>query len=214
MKEKEILHKYFENTMKMIGFKNNKFPAAVFYSVPVGIRFEIGGNEEIYLTEPQGKRLNSIYLENALNRAKNLFYDLPCYPNILRIDNYPEEDNIIEEIFLQTGLGNPDEVVKGKYTDEENTVEHLYWDLTKHNCRPSKLLLEIIKGDIGGFSCLCSNVYFMDTQKQLLYHLYDNRGADIVAADKNLLLPIYEKYKDWILEYDRADIERIFNAKS
>ena len=54
----------------------------------------------------------------------------------------------------------------------------------------------------------------MDTKNQVLYHLYDDRGADIVAADKNLLLPIYKKYKDRILEYDKADIERIFNEEN
>ena len=80
----------------------------------------------------------------------------------------------------------------------------------KNNCQIDKLLLEIIKGDIGGFSCLCSNVYFLNAKCAILYHLYDDRGVDIVANDKYSLLPLYQKYNEWILQYDKAKIDQLF----
>lgn len=97
---------------------------------------------------------------------------------------------------------------------EEDTCyiqEHLYWNLTKENEQINKLLFEIVKGDIGGFSCLCSNVYLLNTNCYVLYHLYDDRGADIVAENKISLLPLYQKYKDWILPYDKEKIDRLFS---
>lgn len=207
----ETLHEYFENTMIKIGFIHTELPVAVFYSAPIGIRFEIGGQEGVYL--PDDKGMNPVYVENAFCRAKTLLHDLPCRPNLLRIDNYPEEaDKITLQTLLQVGLPAPDESIQEKRMDEGTCFlqEHLYWDLTKGNCQIDKLLLEIIKGDIGGFSCLCSNVYLLNTESSVLYHLYDDRGADIVAFDKYVLLPLFKKYSNWILQYDKARIDHLF----
>lgn len=202
------LHKYFEDTMTKIGFIHTELPAAVFYSTPIGIRFEIGDKEGVYL--PDGKGMNPIYVENAFCCAKALFHDLPCRPNLLRIDNYPEEaDTITLQTLSQVGLPSPDESIQEKRIDKGTCFlqEHLYWDLTKGKCQIDKLLLEIIKGDIGGFSCLCSNLYLLNTESPVLYHLYDDRGADIVAFDKRVLLPLHKKYNNWILQHDKTRIE-------
>lgn len=208
------LHEYFENAIKRIGFIRTELPIAVFSNTPVGIRFEIGGHEEVYLTDDKGMSMNPVYVKNAFYRAKILFYDLPCRPNLLRIDNYPEgTEKITPQTLSQIGLPAPDESVRESRTDEEDCFlqEHLYWDLTKGNYQIDKLLLEIIKGDIGGFSCLCSSVYLLDTENYVVYHLYDDRGADIAAFDKRLLLPLHEKYNDWILPCNKASIDKLFD---
>ena len=41
--------------------------------------------------------------------------------------------------------------------------------------------------------------------------MYDDRGLDIIAADINLLTPIFRKFNDWILEHDRGKIEETMN---
>lgn len=205
------LHQHFEKTVAKIGFKHTELPIAVFYHTPIGIRFEIGGNEGVYL--PDDKGMNPIYVENAFFRAKTLLHELSCCPNLLRIDHCLEEaDKITPQMLRQMGLSAPDESIQEKRIDEECSFwqEHLYWDLTKGNGQLDKLLLEIIKGDIGGFSCLCSNVYLLNTEKAVLYHLYDDRGADIVAFDKHILLPLYKKYNDWVPQYDKVRIDQVF----
>lgn len=205
------LHTNFNNTIMKIGFKSTKLPVAVFFSTPIGIRYEIGGQEKVYLSNNQGT--NPDYVNNAIQRAKTLFYELPCQPNILRIDCYPEEENkLTPQILVQLGLPVQDESIVEKFIDDGDIViqEHLYWDLKKTKCQLDKLLLEIIKGDIGGFSFLSSNVYMLNTESPILYHLYDDRGVDIVANDKTLLLPLYKKYNDWVLQHDKNKIAQIF----
>ena len=205
------LHQCFESTLTKIGFVNMELPAPVFYRSSFGIRFEIGGQEDVYL--PGDKGINPDYVHNAFCRAKTLFYDLPCQPELLRIDSYPEEaDRITAQMLKQMGLPIPDERVTEKRMDEEGSFlqEHLYWNLTRAKCHIDQLLLEIIKGDIGGFSCLTSSVYFLSTERPILYYLYDDRGADIVASDKKLLMQFYRKYNDWILPYDKDRIRKIF----
>lgn len=53
-------------------------------------------------------------------------------------------------------------------------------------------------------------VYFINIDKKLIFHMYDDRGLDILSADKETLRPIYEKHNDWILDYDREQIEKQF----
>jgi len=42
--------------------------------------------------------------------------------------------------------------------------------------------------------------------------MYDDRGLDIIASDKDTLSPIYTKHNDWLLDYDRARMEEIFKS--
>ncbi|WCR25026.1 DUF3885 domain-containing protein [Paenibacillus thiaminolyticus] len=46
----------------------------------------------------------------------------------------------------------------------------------------------------------------------MIYHLYDDRGCDVICADVDPLRPLYEEFNDWILDYDREKIEALFGA--
>lgn len=85
-----------------------------------------------------------------------------------------------------------------------------YWDMRKAQIPVGTLLEEIIKADIEGFQGLCSSVCFMSTADVLMFHLYDDRGADLVAADRETLRPAFERFNHWILDYDREAINRAF----
>nr|WP_255408182.1 DUF3885 domain-containing protein [Sporosarcina sp. P3] len=43
-----------------------------------------------------------------------------------------------------------------------------------------------------------------------MYHLYDDRGCDIIAADKESIRYLYEQYSDWILDYDKREVDKVF----
>ena len=49
---------------------------------------------------------------------------------------------------------------------------------------------------------MVSSVYFANTEEVYLYHIYDDRGADLVAERKETLWPIYHNFNQWILEVD------------
>lgn len=53
-------------------------------------------------------------------------------------------------------------------------------------------------------------VYFINIEKKLIFHMYDDRGLDLISADKELLRPIYKQCNDWILDYDRERISKQF----
>ncbi|MBQ2328753.1 MAG: DUF3885 domain-containing protein, partial [Oscillospiraceae bacterium] len=43
-----------------------------------------------------------------------------------------------------------------------------------------------------------------------LYHVYDDRGADLAAASVETLRPIYHRLNDWLLDNDRAAMDDLF----
>lgn len=53
-------------------------------------------------------------------------------------------------------------------------------------------------------------VYFVNIDKKHIFHMYDDRGLDLISADKEMLKAIYKKHNDWILEYNRKQIEKKF----
>lgn len=53
-------------------------------------------------------------------------------------------------------------------------------------------------------------IYFINIDKKLIFNMYDDRGLDIIAVNKEILRPIYAKYNDWLLDYDRENIDKQF----
>lgn len=191
----------------------------IFYNAPIGIRFEIGADEPVYITDSADSEetMNPKYVAMALKRAYALYVTLPHPPDILRIDTYPDEerarqDGTIEKL-VDLGLCRPQEQksIYVRWEADGDTVKQLqsYWNVTE-SFRPQTLLREIIKADIGGISALVSNVYFVNSVDFVLFHLYDDRGADLIASNKEPLRPIFEKFNDWILDYDKEQVKRTF----
>lgn len=202
----------------MIGMHKLEHP--IFYNAPVGIRFEIGGDESIYLDVDDNEHIMNLkYVSEALTRAKTIYENLPKKPDILRIDGYPNkkvtEEKLVLSICEEGKLPLPHEVVAAPFQwdedDEVITQEQLYWDLNKFDFSPNTLLEEIVKADIGGYSGFASSVYFVDTTNDILYHLYDDRGLDVVAKSRESLYDIFTQFNNWILDYDREKINRIFS---
>lgn len=53
-------------------------------------------------------------------------------------------------------------------------------------------------------------IYFVNINKKLIFHMYDDRGLDLISAHKEILRPIYKKHNNWILEFDREKIDKEF----
>lgn len=212
-----VLVQAFSNMLDAIGMHGLKHP--IFYNAPIGIRFEIGGQEAAYM-EHSGENeriVNSAYISGALKRAKALYENLPQAPNLLRIDGYTEDKNevhaVISHICMVAKIPIPQEQTVKLYRihDDVTTFQvQCYWDLSDMVWSYEFLLEKIIEADFGGYSEFASNVYFADTKNMVLFHLYDDRGADIVATNKEMLRWLFDEFNHWILEYDRTKINNIF----
>ena len=140
---------------------------------------------------------------------------LPEVPDLLRIDGYPDEEpaeSLLTVIRQRMGLPVPNEQLPVIELDEDGDTHaqvQFYWDLSKISFQPELLLREIILGDIGGWNGFVSSVYLAGPGP-FLYHLYDDRGLDVLGGSQKLLLPLYHQFHDWILEYDLEKIDQMF----
>lgn len=66
---------------------------------------------------------------------------------------------------------------------------------------------QILKGKLG------YEIYLMNLSKKMIFHLYDDRGCDLIAAEPEHLRPVYEGLQHWLLDYDRPQMDRLFAAK-
>ena len=214
-----MLAEDFDTILHNLGMAWLEHP--LFHHAPVAIRFEIGGDEPVYLEctylDENTEKLtpNPAYVQGALERAIMIYRNLPAPPGILRIDGYPEEkpvESLLTAIQQRAALPAPHEQITATMMDEDGDTYaqvQFYWDLSKISFQPERLLQEIILGDIGGWNGFVSSVY-LTGPGPFLYHLYDDRGLDILGGSRELLLPLYHQFNDWILEYNLEKIDRLF----
>ena len=172
-----ILHDRFTGSMGRLGL--TRLPCDLFHTAPCALRFQIGGQEDIYLADH--RKPNGAYLDHATDRALEIYEKLPAAPRILRIDGCPE--------LKVSGLPGP----------EERASESFYWDLRKEKGFLRKLLREIVRAELdpGGYEHRVSSVYFLHPGKDVLFQLCDDRWADAAAPDAGLLRPLYEACGPW-----------------
>jgi hypothetical protein len=52
--------------------------------------------------------------------------------------------------------------------------------------------------------------HLLDLERGILLHVYDDRGMDVSALTAAPLLPLYEKFGAWLLDYDRERMKAAF----
>ncbi|MEQ3169469.1 hypothetical protein AAA086_00100 [Dysosmobacter welbionis] len=109
-----MLAEDFDTILHNLGMAWLEHP--LFHHAPVAIRFEIGGDEPVYvectyLDENTEKPTpNPAYVQGALERAIMIYRNLPAPPGILRIDGYPEEkpvESLLKAIQQRAALPAP-----------------------------------------------------------------------------------------------------------
>jgi len=203
-----------------------KLERPLFYKNSFALRFEIGSPNVGIWTDSTRKCYNETYFSDALTRALTIFESA----------FYPDDDISVVYQFFSDGRrkikkrsliyqqikNSPNKTIK--LTDHRD----LYADqlLYKKQCwrratisglktadlKVENLLSAILNTDFGNDRNprLQGECYFVNYSKNLVLFLYDDRGMDIVAAEKSALVPLYNAHQQWILDYDRPRIEQIF----
>ncbi len=199
-----------QEELQLLGLKSNMHP--LFYNCQYGIRFEIGvGNIYDKDMTPQ-----KAYVENALSRVMDIYNSGIKNPALLMWEIYPESEedkNSFKILFSKRIIPIlPQEEFSHVIDIFDNTIKQtqLFWDLRESKISIDNVFREIILGDIGGSKEFISSIYLFDVENHVILHLYDDRGLDIVAYNKDTLTPMYKKLNTWILDYDRKQIDKIF----
>ena len=76
----------------------------------------------------------------------------------------------------------------------------------------TQLLWGVLAGELGIRPCLLCNAYFFDLELGAMVHPYDDRGMDVIGPNRALLKGLYQQFEDYLLEYDRAQMDRSFGV--
>lgn len=204
-------------------FEGLTLKPALFYSYKYGIRFEISmpgveHGEKKNLLQMQ-ERMNEIFHRVFTDEDEMLLVtDIHCDKNDTFLQKRPTKvyQKYIKNKELRKKLQhkmNPSVFL------EEDMVTHRYVLACKKNdIRYQPLLTAISYEDFphpsqilrGNFRASI-DIYFVNVSKKMIYHLYDDRGCDVIASNKNELLLLYKDLNNWILDYDRGKIDTLFN---
>jgi hypothetical protein len=186
------------------------------------MRFELGGegNSEsakriTQATERGIEIFNQLIGEDeiiiAIEEWQNEFFD--SNDSRKTIINILEETQLkrIKGPFKQTYFEENEDGVKVEKIFEDDLECDLLigkLDIKEHQAK------EIIKGiaslEMGEEPCIPQNVYFFSGKKEAGFRIYDDRGCDIWANSLKTLRPLYENLNSWILDYNREEIDKMF----
>lgn len=200
-------------------FKGLRLRKPLFYSWDFGIRFDLqmGETDTDEYFEEVARRASTIF-QTAFDNSDQVFLVLIDYKykrRKIRFSNFTfkQIDNLSKSevsFSKEHRLYEPED----KFDIRNIAIIKLTPDRINHK----NILTAIGHTDFGARQprleqnsfYTAKEVYFINRDKKLIFHMYDDRGLDIIAADKEILRPIYKKHNDWILDYDRKKIDKQF----
>ncbi|WP_409369071.1 DUF3885 domain-containing protein [Lysinibacillus sp. 38-6] len=203
-------------------YRNLQLRLPLFYSWDIGIRFELGVDWKKEYDYP-----NNPYVVGCYKRAITLFEALHA-PNeeifvVMDIHDFKNGRNLKRKLKNFPRYINKSLLFRVKHEalpfiypeddEEERFITHrftLQCKTSDFNYMP--LLKAICNKDLGLKPYFCYDVYFININRKTIFHVYDDRGCDLLATSPNAIKDIYHKHNDWILDYDRAEIDKVFNT--
>jgi Domain of unknown function (DUF3885) len=203
-------------------FPNLKLMPGLFYDWETGIRFELGVNYDWTCAYN-----NSPYLQGVYKRAITLFKAVHALQDemyiVVDVNDYGDGKTFkhkintfapyVKEKSILYGLKHkiipyifPEDDEEGKYKTNRFVLK-----CTPSDFNYAAMLKAICNHDMGIKPRIFHRVYFINMNRGSVFHVYDDRGCDLIASLPELIRDIYHEYNDWILDYDRAEIDKVFN---
>lgn len=208
--------------------KKLKLEIPLFYNNKFGLRFEIGSPDVEIWTDGENGIYNKTYFDTALNRAMDIFEQV-----------FATNDEI--SIVYQVYLNRRNRIRKGNFIFKQiNEIEKRSVNITKHRILNNELfdcisyrwnkavvsgmrtnevnVRNILSGLINAdFRTIQPSVkgecFFINHTKGIALNLYDDRGMDVVALERSALELLYISHSEFILDYDRESIDKVFSKK-
>lgn len=203
-------------------FPNLELRPPLFYSWDVGIRFELGVEGEGNYPYP-----NKFYIQECYKRAITLFESLHSSSDdifiVIDVDDFNEGKSIkrklgnfspyVEKLLLYRLNHQIKPYIFPEDDEEAQYKTHRFALKCKtHDFKYVSLLKAICNQDLGIRPSIFNRVYFVNVDKETIFHVYDDRGCDVLATSPESISDIYKRYNNWILDYDKPEIDKVFNV--
>ena len=209
------MDKSIENKLQAT-FYRDKLEHALFYNWEWGLRFELNtsGNYVEMFT-------------SAFDRVRELlaytFIETNVIQLLIRLRSYDiNNDKQPKEMrrLIRCGFELPEQYAlnKSSYLRDRGTeyefteYHHEYlFPIDINSTNYLAVLWAVCSSDLGIQPSAKLDCYFIDFERQIVAHPYDDRGLDIVAMDRQPLSRLYKKYYDWLLKYDLKLMRKKFD---
>lgn len=195
-------------------YPNLKLRPPLFYDWDIGIRFKLGVNIQENRHYMRDVYHRAIALFRALHEDDETICIVANVHNFGRTQKSPTLSKYIRDKSVLYQLQHrtipyvfPEDNEDGKWTTEQFRLE----------CKPFEihyrlLLQAICNQDMGLKPNMHHDVFFININRQTIFHVYDDRGCDVIATSPESIRTVYKTYNDWILDYDREKIEEVFQG--
>ena len=187
-----------------------------YYPIPLGTRSEEQLELEERLELHRGHRRYPHMFLAAMDRTRKLLREL--FESCPRLDvllTFAGQGQITRgeagafRGLRYCGFVAPEEIERScvrRLDEDEPPFQYRYaFESAPDDLNLTALLWAVNSGDIGIEPTLgidAVHVYFVDFDRRVIFHPYDDRGADIVAMDADPIVPIYAKHYEWLLDSD------------
>lgn len=201
-------------------YRNLELRPPLFYSWGTGIRFELGvgwKKEDVYPNNP--------YVLGCYKRAITLFESLHSPTEeifvVMDVNDFDKGKKLKRQLMNFSPYVEKSLLFKLKHQvlpyifpedDEEGIYKTHRFTLRCHTSdfKYIPLLKAICNQDLGLKPSIFHRVYFININRKTIFHVYDDRGCDLLATSLATIKDIYRTYNDWILDYDRVEIDKVF----
>ena len=212
--------------MLLNDFMNENFPnlelrPPLFYSWKIGIRFELGVDYDKNCAYKNSPYLQGVY-SRVITLFKSLFSDKDDIYIVVDVNDYADGDTFKHKLNIFSRYIKDKSVL---YRLTQNTIPYIFPEDDEEGaykthrftlkCKTSDIkyfpiLKAICNQDMGIRPSVFHRVYFININRKTIFHAYDDRGCDILATSPKTIKGVYDKYNDWILDYDRNEIDEVF----
>ncbi|MDE5416147.1 DUF3885 domain-containing protein [Alkalihalobacterium chitinilyticum] len=196
--------------MQLDRYMKEKFPnlelcSPLFYNWPIGIRFELENND---------LQSEKEYIEHVLARANSLYDALFDSSDEMYVVSNVYDQRLKKKGFFPSIVKNKKVLwsitsypIINPYLDDDEPVEEKKANRMILKCRKKDLNKNLIRKYLDSE---VAELFLININKELIYYIYDSRGSDLVSAKSETIQPYYEQFNDWILDYDREKIDKVF----
>ena len=182
----------------------------LYHTYPWGLRFELG----VYELDDTAE-----YVQSAKERGRRIWDAVFASEDevLVIFDTTPDTalKQALKTCQMQRVRAKRICPIPGEDTAEEIAAEtlcfyrHLYRAAAK-DIPFDAILKRIVEEQTitGGLMRYWSCVYFYNRTKKLLFHPYDDRGADLIGPDRESLRPWYRELNDLLLDWNRGDMDK------
>ena len=187
-------------------------PHALFYEFEFALRFELGG-EQFGMNQPirrflqAHQRANSI-AETVFGNATNVQAFIKSWGD----SKGPASDfSRLKFVLPKIGRGDFAEFTQSDVDEDEREFWHVAPISDALQIR-ELLWLDIASEMPVEPASYGHNTWLVDFEHEIILNAYDDRGLDVISTKKAMLQPLYEKFADWLLDYDRNKMDAVFKT--